>query len=215
MSSWSFEPGHTAAEFRARHMMVTWVRGHFKDIRGRVDFDPADPLATVFEGVIDATKLWTGESARDEHLRSPDFFDVDNHPEIRFSGRLDQREGALHYIGTSELTIRGNTREVPLHVIFEGEWETPYWEGDVNRGSMRRIGFLAETNINRHDFGVSWNDELPGGGVVVSNDIPLSIDVEAILDDDLRAVGLESAVWTTDRGCVAVPKSAHRRSVHE
>lgn len=195
MSSWSFEPGHTAAEFRARHMMVTWVRGHFKDVHGRIDFDPDDPLATSFEGVIDATKLWTGEPDRDAHLRSADFFDVDNHPEIRFSGRLAEREGALHYIGTSELTIRGNTREVGLAVTFQGESETPYWEGDENRGTMRRIGFAIGSIINRHDFGVSWNDELPGGGAVVSNEIPLRIDVEAILDDDLRAVGLESAVW--------------------
>jgi polyisoprenoid-binding protein YceI len=203
MSSWSFEPGHTAAEFQARHMMVTWVRGHFKDVHGRVDFDPGDPLATRFEGVIDATKLWTGEPARDEHLRSPDFFDVENYPEIRFGGRLAEREGALHYLGTSELTIRGRTREVPLAVTFQGEWTTPFWEGDVNRGTMRRIGFLVEANLSRHDFGVSWNDELPGGGVVVSNEIPLRIDVEAILDDDLRAVGLEDAVWEQGSGgCV-------------
>ena len=175
--------------------MVTWVRGHFKDVHGRVDFDIDDPLRTRFEGVIDATRLWTGEPNRDAHLRSVDFFDVENHPTIRFSGRLDAREGALHYLGMSELTIRGITREVPLAVTFQGQWETPYWEGDVNRGTMRRIGFLVESKLHRHDFGVSWNDELPGGGVVVSDEIPLRIDVEAILDDDLRTVGLESAVW--------------------
>jgi polyisoprenoid-binding protein YceI len=195
VSSWSFEPGHTAAEFQARHMMVTWVRGHFKDVHGRVDFDIDDPLSTRFEGMIDATKLWTGEPTRDAHLRSADFFDVENHPTIRFSGHLDGREGALHYRGTSELMIRGITRDVPLAVTFQGQWETPYWEGDVNRGTMRRIGFLVESNIDRHDFGVSWNDELPGGGVVVSHEIPLRIDIEAIHDDDLRNVGLESAVW--------------------
>jgi len=80
MKRWSFEPGHTAAEFTARHMMVTWVRGAFKDVHGSVDFDLSDCMQTSFEGVIDAAKLWTGESDRDAHLRSADFFDVDNHP---------------------------------------------------------------------------------------------------------------------------------------
>lgn len=209
MTGWSFEPGHTAAEFRARHMMVTWVRGHFKDVHGRLEFDPDDPLATSFEGVIDATKLWTGEPDRDEHLRSPDFFAVAEHPEIRFSGRLTEREGALHYLGTSELAIRGQTRDVPLAVTFQGQWETPYWEGDENRGTMRRIGFAVEATLNRHEFGVSWNDELPGGGAVVSNEIPLRIDVEAILDDDLRAVGLEDAIWEPGEGA-GVPDQANR-----
>src|SRR4051812_35248261 len=77
MATWIFEPGHTAAEFRARHMMVTWVRGLFKDIHGRIDFDWDECLQTTFEGEIDATRLWTGEEARDAHLRSADFFDVD------------------------------------------------------------------------------------------------------------------------------------------
>jgi polyisoprenoid-binding protein YceI len=181
-------------------MMVTWVRGHFKDIHGRVEFDADDMLCTRYEGVIDATKLWTGEPDRDAHLRSPDFFDVENHPEIRFRGEIDERTGAMSYRGSSELTIRGHTHSVPLLVIYAGQWETPYWEGDVNRGSMHRIGFEARATLNRHDFGVSWNDELPGGGVVVSNEIPLKLDVEAILDDDLRAVGLESAVWEPARG---------------
>ena len=190
-------------------MMVTWVRGHFKDVHGRIDFDSDDPLATSFEGVIDAGKLWTGESDRDAHLRSADFFDVEDHPEIRFSGWLAKREGALSYVGASELTIRGKTREVPLGVTFQGQWETPYWEGDENRGTMRRIGFLVQTNINRHDFDVSWNDELPGGGVVVSNEVQLRIDVEAILDDHLRAVGLEDAIWRPDED-TGLPDDANR-----
>src|SRR6058998_641843 len=79
MSTWIFEPGHTEAEFRARHMMVTWVRGLFKDIHGKLEFDWSACLETTFEGTIDATKIWTGEPARDEHLRSADFFDVENH----------------------------------------------------------------------------------------------------------------------------------------
>ena len=91
MSTWIFEPGHTAAEFRARHMMVTWVRGAFKDINGRLELDWDRCLDATFEGKIDATAIWTGEPDRDAHLRSTDFLDVENHPEIIFSGRFTER----------------------------------------------------------------------------------------------------------------------------
>jgi polyisoprenoid-binding protein YceI len=195
MRSWSFEPGHTAAHFTAMHMMVTWVTGAFKDIHGRVQFDLDDCLATTFEGQIDARKLWTGEPTRDAHLRSADFFDVDNHPLISFTGRFTERVGDVHFRALSELTIRGATNEVPLEAAYLGQWKTPYWDGDVNKGDMTRIGFSLKTQVNRHDWGVSWNDELPGGGAVVSNPVQIAIDVEAILDDDLRAVGLEDAVY--------------------
>ena len=136
MTTWIFEPGHTEAEFRARHMMVTWVRGLFKDIHGRLELD------------------W------DRRLK-----------------------------GEVELTIRGVTRTVPLDIAYIGEWKTPWWDGDENKGEMRRIGFEATARIDRHDFGVSWQDELPGGGVVVSNEINVTIDVEAISLDDLERTG--------------------------
>jgi polyisoprenoid-binding protein YceI len=193
---WSFEPGHTEAVFTARHMMVTKVTGAFKGVRGRVDFDPADPMETLFDGVIDATALWTGEPERDAHLRSADFFDVENHPRITFSGRFTDRVGDTEFKGLADLTIRGTTNEVPLDVSYLGQWTTPYWEGDENKGEMTRIGFALAARVNRQDWGVSWNDRLPGGGVVASNWIDLAIDVEAIRDQDLLAVGLEDAVYS-------------------
>ena len=88
-----------------------------------------------------------------------------------------------------DLTIRGVTRTVPLDVLYLGEWKTPWWDGDENNGEMRRIGFEATARIDRHDFGVSWQDELPGGGVVVSNEVELTLDVEAILLEDLERTG--------------------------
>src|SRR5438270_14022160 len=91
--------------------------------------------------------------------------------------------------GDVELTVRGVTRTVPLGHDYVGEWKTPFWEGDENRGDMRRIGFEAKARIDRHEFGVSWQDELPGGGVVVSDEIELVLDVEAILLDDLERTG--------------------------
>jgi polyisoprenoid-binding protein YceI len=189
MSTWIFEPGHTEAAFRARHMMVTWVRGLFKDIRGSIEWDRESFARTTFEGRMDAARIWTGEETRDEHLRSADFFDVDSHPLISFEGRFTDRVGDIHFRAVADLTIRGTTAEVPLDVAYLGEWATPFWDGDENRGTMRRIGFEAATRVDRHDFGVSWNDELPGGGVVVSDLIDVALDVEAILLEDLEATG--------------------------
>ena len=189
MSEWIFEPGHTEAQFKARHMMVTWVRGPFKDVHGSMDFDWDSCLDSTFEGTMDATKLWTGEPDRDAHLRSADFFDVDNHPTIEFRGRFTERLGDIDFKGEAELTIRGTTRTVPLDITYQGQWDTPFWDGDENKGTMRRMGFEARTRIDRQDFGVSWQDEIPGGGVVASNRIEIVIDVEAILVADLEKTG--------------------------
>jgi polyisoprenoid-binding protein YceI len=189
LPSWTFEPGHTEAGFRARHMMVTWVHGLFKDVHGQLQLDWDDPLSATFSGVIDATKVWTGEAARDAHLRSADFFDVENHPRITFAGRLTERTGDIDFKAEADLTIRGIARPVALDVSYLGRWKTPFWVGDENKGTLTRIGFEATTRINRHDFGVSWQDEIPGGGVVVSNEIELTLDIEAILDADLEATG--------------------------
>src|SRR5260370_42675334 len=114
MPTWIFEPGHTEAAFRARHMMITWVRGLFKDIRGTIEWAPEDCLVTPFEGWIDASRVWTGEPARDEHLRSADFFDVQNHPKITFRGRFTERVGDIHFKAPADLAIRGQVRTVPL-----------------------------------------------------------------------------------------------------
>lgn len=189
MATWIFEPGHTEVEFRARHMMVTWVRGLFKDVHGRMELDWDRCLEATFTGEIDAAGIWTGEPARDAHLRSADFFDVENHPKISFTGRFAERTGSTTFKGEADVSIRGVTRRVALDVSSLGEWKTPFWVGEENRGELRRTGFEATARINRHDFGVAWQDELPGGGVVVSNEIDLTIDVEAILLDDLERTG--------------------------
>ena len=189
MSTWIFEPGHTEAEFRARHMMVTWVRGLFKDVHGTMEFDLDHCLDTTFEGEMDATSLYTGEPVRDAHLRSAAFFDVENHPTIAFAGRFTERIGDLHFRGVTDLTIRETTKEVPLDISYLGQWKTPFWEGDENMGTITRIGFEATSRLNRHDFGVSWQDEIPGGGVVAGNWIDLTLDVEAMLEADLEKTG--------------------------
>lgn len=192
MATWIFEPGHTAINFRARHMMVTWVRGAIKDVHGKLEFDWDSCLESTFEGRADLTKLWSGEPARDEHLRSADFFDVETHPELAFSGRFTERFGDRHFRAVADVTIRGKTKPVEFDVSYLGEWTAPWWDGDENKGDMRRTGFHGRTRINRHDFGVSWQDELPGGGVVAGHMIDLDLDMEGILLDDLRETGADS-----------------------
>jgi polyisoprenoid-binding protein YceI len=187
--SWTFEPGHTEAGFRARHMMVTWVHGLFKDVHGKLYLDLDSPLTARFSGEIDATKLWTGEPERDAHLRGADFFDVENHPRITFAGRFTERIGDIDFKAQADLTIRAITRTVVMDVSYLGRWKTPFWVGDENKGLLTRIGFEAKTRINRHDFDVSWQDEIPGGGVVVSNEIEITLDIEALLDADLESTG--------------------------
>jgi len=183
MAKWFFEPGHTAAEFRARHMMVTWVRGHFKNVRGTLEFDSDNPRATSVEVTIDASGLWTGEPERDAHLRTADFLDVENHPKITFRANDVELVGADEGKLRGELTIRGVTRPVSLEVRYLGQWQTPWWEDGVDKGPRTRAGFLATTRINRKDFGVNWNDTLDRGGVVVSDDVHITIDAEAIRED--------------------------------
>jgi polyisoprenoid-binding protein YceI len=182
MARWFFEPGHTAAEFRARHMMVTWVRGHFKDVHGTLEFDPKNPTATSVDVTIDARKIWTGEPERDAHLRSADFLDVENHPTITFRGSGVVQTGGHESRLAGDLTIRGITRPVALDVHYLGQWQTSWWEDGVDKGPRTRAGFVATTRIDRQDFGVSWNDVLDRGGVVVSNDVHITIDAEAILE---------------------------------
>ncbi len=180
MAKWTFEPGHSAAEFRARHMMVTWVRGHFKNVSGSLEFDPDNPRNSSVEVKIDAKEIWTGVQERDDHLRSADFLDVENHPEITFTGNQVEVMGEHDYALTGDLTIRGVPRQATLNVSYLGQWETPWWEDGVDQGPRTRAGFLATTRINRDDFGVSWQDRMDRGGIVVSNEVEITIDVEAI-----------------------------------
>jgi polyisoprenoid-binding protein YceI len=177
---WIFEPGHSAAEFRARHMMITWVRGSFKNVQGTLEFDPADPRTLAVETVIDAKTCWTGVDARDNHLRSADFLLCEQFPEIRFKSTSVEEVGPVDYRVTGDLTIRGVARPVILKVRYLGSWETPWWEDGVDKGPKTRAGFVARTQIDRYDFGVSWNDTMQDGGVVVSPQVDIVIDVEAI-----------------------------------
>jgi polyisoprenoid-binding protein YceI len=186
MARWVFEPGHTSAEFRARHMMVSWVRGHIKDVHGSLEFDPDNPVQLSIEATLQAHKLWTGELQRDDHLRSGDFLDVGKHPAISFKSTGSQCVGASDYKVSGDLTIRGVSRPVVLEMHYLGKWSTPYWTDAGDAGPVMRVGFVGEARINRQDFGVSWNGQLENRGVVVSDEVFIKLDVEALLEVELK-----------------------------
>jgi polyisoprenoid-binding protein YceI len=163
-------------------MMVTHVRGHFKNVHGSIEFDPGLPGASRVEATIDARGLWSGEPDRDAHLRSADFLDVQHFPEITFASSLVSLTSPNEALVHGALTIRGITKPVTLDVQYLGQWETPWWEDGVDKGPKTRAGFLATARIDRHDFGVSWNSPLARGGIVVGNQVLITIDAEAILE---------------------------------
>jgi polyisoprenoid-binding protein YceI len=162
-------------------MMVTHVRGHFKNVHGSLEFDPGLPQASSVEATIDTRGLWSGEADRDAHLRSPDFLDVERFPAMTFRSRAVHLKSPNEALVTGDLTIRGVTKHVELDVHYLGQWETPWWEDGVDKGPKTRAGFVATARIDRHDFGVSWNSPLARGGIVVGNEVVITIDAEAIL----------------------------------
>ena len=181
MAQWVFEPGHTAAEFRVKHMMVTWVRGCFKNIEGTLEFDPDNPGDLSVQAEIDAASLWSGDEARDDHLRRGDFLDVDNYPKIIFSSNEVHLISSNDFELIGDLTVRGITRPVTVAMRYLGLWDTPFWQDGVDQGPVRRAGFVGETRINRKDYGVSWSGAMERGGLVVGDDVLITIDIEALL----------------------------------
>ncbi len=170
---WNIDTAHAAANFSARHMMITTVRGSFTKITGTVDFDPANPTAASVEAVIDVNSMSsTGVEQRDQHLLSPDFLDAANFPTITFkSTKVEPTgEGTAHITG--DLTIRGVTRSVVLDAEFLGTSKSPY--------GHTAAGFTGSTKINREDFGLTWNVALETGGWLVGKDINITLDVEVV-----------------------------------
>jgi polyisoprenoid-binding protein YceI len=169
--TWEIDPGHADVAFTGRHFMVTKVRGRFTDVTGTLTV-AEDMRDSRVEVVIGMASVESGSAARDDHLRSAELFDVDRFPQATFrSSRVDWRgtEGVV----LGDLTIHGVTREVPLEVVFQGHVRDP-WGGD-------RAVFSAHTRINREDFGITWNMALEAGGVLVSKEISIDIEIETVL----------------------------------
>ena len=171
MATYQIDSKHAGAHFKVRHMMISNVKGEFSGITGIVEFDPANPSACRVEATIDAATVSTREAQRDKHLKSADFLDIRRYPTITFRSTSVICIGDSSYKVTGNLTIRDVTRSVTLQV----EALTP--EIKDPDGFLRR-GARATTQIERRDFGLTWNAVLESGGFVVGDEVRITIDVE-------------------------------------
>ncbi|MBZ0282781.1 MAG: YceI family protein [Anaerolineae bacterium] len=174
MPVYKIDAAHTAAEFSARHMMVTTVRGSFKTVNGTLSYNPENPALSSVEAVIDTNSMSsTGVQQRDDHLRSPDFLDVVKYPTITFkSTKVEPYDNNTRAKVTGDLTIRDVTRSVVLDAEFLGE--TKGFQGEPH------IGFTGSVKVNREDFGLNWNMALEAGGWLVGKEVSITLDVEAV-----------------------------------
>jgi polyisoprenoid-binding protein YceI len=169
--TWNLDSAHTGVQFKVRHLMVSYVRGNFEKVSGTIVYDEKDVTRSSADITIDASSINTRVEKRDGHLRSPDFLDVVKYPLITFKSKKVTRTGDGRLSMTGDLTIRGTTREVTLSI----EGPTPPIRDPQG---MTRIGGVATTRIDRKDFGLTWNKVLESGGVVVGDEVEITIDIE-------------------------------------
>jgi polyisoprenoid-binding protein YceI len=168
---WEFDPDHTGVHFKVRHLMVSSVRGEFEKVSGKIVYDEADVTKSTADITIDAASISTRLAQRDEHLRSAEFLDVAKYPKITFQSKRVEKAANGTLKMTGDLTIRGVTKEVVLTV----EGPTPAIK---DPWGFRRVGGQATAKIHRKDFGLTWNAALETGGVVVGDEVEITIDVE-------------------------------------
>jgi polyisoprenoid-binding protein YceI len=171
-STWEIDPAHSSIQFGVRHLMISTVKGRFPKFTATAVADEKEPTRAVVEASIDAASLDTGEAKRDEHLKSPDFFDVAKYPTITFKSTKVEAAGDRHFKLHGDLTMHGVTKPVVLDVEA-----TPQVKG--MRGETR-AGARATTKVNRKDFGINWSKTMDGGGVVVGDDVDVTIEVEGV-----------------------------------
>jgi polyisoprenoid-binding protein YceI len=168
---WEFDPAHTGVHFKVRHLMISSVRGDFEKVFGKIVYEEADVTKSTADITIDAASVNTRVAKRDEDLRGPNFLDVMKYPTIVFKSKRVEKTGNGTLKMTGDLTIRGVTKEVVLTV----DGPTPAIK---DPGGNFRVGGQATTKINRKDFGLVWNKTLETGGVMVGDEVEITIDVE-------------------------------------
>jgi polyisoprenoid-binding protein YceI len=170
---WEIDPSHTAVQFSVRHMMISTVRGQFDKCAGKISANGSDPSSVKIDVTIDASSVNTRVAMRDHHLISPDFLDIGKYPTITFKSKKVEAAGADKWKVTGDLTLHGVTKEVVLDV------SGPTAQITDPMGN-KRVGASATTSISRKDFGLVWNKLVEGGGAVVSDEVDIEIDVEAV-----------------------------------
>ena len=174
MTQWIVDPDHSVAAFSIRHMMIAQVRGQFNKIAGSVCFDPANIDNSSVALTIDVSGIFTGVPKRDDHLRSPDFFDIQQYPTIVFKSVGITSVTGTQVKVTGVLTMHGITRQITIPVEFSGPVKDPFGDG-------LSLGFTASAMINREDYGIQWNQAMADNGIMVGREVSLFIDVEADL----------------------------------
>jgi polyisoprenoid-binding protein YceI len=167
---WTVDPSHSTVGFTARHLMITKVHGHFTDFDGAVTI-AEDPLASSVAATVRLASVDTGSADRDAHLRTADFFDVEHHPEMTLRSTGIAEDGDTYRLA-ADLTIAGQTHPVEFALEFDGVGTDPY--------GNTKAGFSAATEINRSDWGLSFNMALETGGVVVSEKIKIELDIQLV-----------------------------------
>lgn len=172
MSKYQIDPSHSSASFSVKHMMIAKVHGAFEKLSGQLNYDAANPTQATVEVQIESASVNTHDSARDTHLRSADFFDVEKYPVLTFKSKsVEQAGSSLKVVG--DLTIHGVSKQVTLEVEKPSEEMKDPW-GNI------KIGVSAATKIKRKDFGLNWNAALEAGGVLVGDDVNISLDIQLV-----------------------------------
>jgi polyisoprenoid-binding protein YceI len=172
-SMWQVDPAHTSAHFAVRHLMVSTVRGTLGKVTGTVKVDESDLTKSSVDASVDVGGINTGEPKRDTHLKSPDFFDAEKYPTITFKSKSVTKVGDTKFKVTGDLSMHGVTKEVVLDV--EGS-PKPLKDPMGNT----KLGGVATTKLKRKDFGITWNSAMDGGGVVVGDEVDVTIDIELV-----------------------------------
>jgi len=176
-ATWEADPAHSTIQFGIRHMMISTVRGQFKTFVAKASGDPTNPTAATIEATIDTASIDTGNEKRDAHLKSPDFFDVAQFPKMTFKSTKIEAAGPGKAKVTGDLTLHGVTKPVVLMV----EGPTAVIKDPMGN---EKAGATVTTKIDRKDFGIAWQKTLDGGGLMIGDDVDITIDVEAVKKGD-------------------------------
>ena len=177
--AWKIDPVHSEVNFTVRHMMISNVRGRFEKFTGTVDFNEENPAASSVDVKIETASINTRDAMRDGHLRSPDFFDAEQYPDMSFKSTKVEAADQSHGRITGDLTIRDVTRPVVLEVEYSGQAVSPW--------GTTSAGFTASTRINRKDWNLNWNKALETGGVLVGDEIKIDIELEVVKQTEAAA----------------------------
>ena len=178
--SWQLDKAHSSIEFSVRHMMISTVRGRFEEFEGTFDVNESNPAQSHLSVEIQVASINTREAQRDGHLKSPDFFEVDKYPTMRFTSTRVEKVNDQKVRLVGDLTIKGVTKAVALDVVYAGQAQSPW--GTVS------AGFTASTKISRKDWGLTWNQTLETGGVLVGDEITINIELELVKQPEAEAV---------------------------